>query len=257
MKHSAIAVFAATTLSPVANAYWLMGINNFITTERLDPIVNPGQVSGHVHSVLGGSNFGFNITTEKLLKSHCTSIPIVEDKSSYWFPHLYYQWENGSFTSVDGGAVIYYLFDDKPGTTTAFPPNFRMLSGNPTLRSYDKKNFGQQAITFLCLDFYNHIGGTTKHDFLPRKKCPDGIRAQINFQSCWDGKNLDSEDHQSHVAYKSEGPDSGTCKDPKYPVPLPRIFLEVYWGANRFNDIAPQAKNPDQPFVWVFLFSHF
>lgn len=49
-----------------ANAYWLMGIGetsddlprrvltghaeNFITTERMDPIVNPGTVSGHVHA---------------------------------------------------------------------------------------------------------------------------------------------------------------------------------------------------------------
>jgi len=50
-----------------AHAYWLMGIGmvsslsgfdcylhflaeDFITTERIDPIVNPGKVSGHAHS---------------------------------------------------------------------------------------------------------------------------------------------------------------------------------------------------------------
>lgn len=71
--------------------YWLMGANNFLTTQRVDPVVHPGIVSTHVHSVLGGSNFGLNITTDDLRKSECTSIPILEDKSNYWFPHLYFQ----------------------------------------------------------------------------------------------------------------------------------------------------------------------
>lgn len=232
-----------------AQAYWLMGIENFITTERMDPVVNPGKVSGHVHSVLGGSNFRFNTNTEALRQSECTSIPIPEDKSSYWFPHLYFQWANGSFTSLNGGAVIYYLFSDTPGTTTAFPDNFRMLSGDPTLRTYDPNNYAQQAITFLCLDFN---GVSSRHNELPVKSCPSGIRAQINFPSCWDGKNLDSPDHKSHVAFLSGGPDSGTCSDPKYPVTIPRIFIEVYWASNEFEQMKSHAMNPSQPFVYAY-----
>jgi hypothetical protein len=231
------------------NAYWLMGIENFITTERIDPIVNPGRVSGHVHSVVGGSNFRFNTTTESLRQSECSSIPIPEDKSAYWFPHLYFQWANGSFTSLNGGAVIYYLFSDAPGTTTAFPDDFRMLSGDPTLRTYDPNSHAQQAISYLCLDFN---GVSTRHESLPTQSCPSGIRAQINFPSCWDGKNLDSPDHKSHVAFLSGGPDSGTCSDPKYPVTLPRIFIEVYWGTNEFDNVRSQAMDPSQPFVFSY-----
>lgn len=54
-------------LSTTVNAYWLMGIGqsiadddgmanadfcseNIITTQRIDPVVNPGKVSGHAHS---------------------------------------------------------------------------------------------------------------------------------------------------------------------------------------------------------------
>ena len=37
--------------------------------------------------VLGGSNFRMNSTTTASLRnSECTSMPIVEDKSSYWYP---------------------------------------------------------------------------------------------------------------------------------------------------------------------------
>ncbi|KAJ8461929.1 hypothetical protein ONZ45_g18114 [Pleurotus djamor] len=140
-----------------------------------------------------------------------------------------------------------YLFDDKPGTTTAFPDDFRMLSGDPMLRTYDASSHAQQAVTFLCLDFN---GVTTRHNEIPAKNCPSGIRSQVNFPSCWDGKNVDSPDHKSHVAYQANGPDSGGCKDPKFPVVLPRIFNEIYWSTNAFDNVRSQAKNPSQPFVF-------
>ncbi|XP_006458990.1 hypothetical protein AGABI2DRAFT_191081 [Agaricus bisporus var. bisporus H97] len=237
-------VFAFTAST---QAYWLMGVENFITTERMDPIVNPDKVASHVHSVLGGSNFRFNTNTQALRNSQCTSIPIPEDKSNYWFPLCSSRWSNGSFTSLNGGAVMYYLFDDKPGTTTAFPDDFRMISGDPGLRTYDGNSHAQQAVTFLCLDF---DGQSTRHNSLPSGSCPSGIRAQINFPSCWDGKNVDSPDHKSHVAFLSGGPDSGTCSDPKYPVAVPRIFVEVYWSSHDFESVRSQAMNPSQPFVY-------
>ncbi|TFK39630.1 hypothetical protein BDQ12DRAFT_734950 [Crucibulum laeve] len=230
-----IILAAATALQPV-DAYWLVGVENFITTERLDPVVSPGRISSHVHSsifpdtlefstrlklfsvlVLGGSNFRFNTTTAQLRESDCTSIPIPEDKSNYWFPHLYFQWANGSFTSLDGGAVILSILST-PGLTTAFPDDFRMLSGDPTLRTYDSASYAQQA----------------------------------NFPSCWDGRNLDSLNHKSHVAFRSGGPDQGSCTDPNFPVTLPRIFMEVYWGSNQFDQFRSQAMNTTQPFVFSY-----
>lgn len=245
-RHFMITLFL-TVFVLNTNGYWLMGAGDFITTERIDPIVNPGMPSGHVHSVVGASNFGMTTSTARLRQSQCTSIPIPQDKSNYWFPHLYFQWSNGSFTSLNGGAVIYYLFNDKPGTTTAFPDDFRMLSGDPTLRTYNPNSFAQQAVSYICLDF---SGVSSRHDSLPTKPCPSGIRSQINFPSCWDGKNLDSPDHKSHVAFLSGGPDSGSCSDPKYPVTIPRIFLEVYWSSSDFDKVRSQAMNPDQPFVF-------
>lgn len=40
---------------------------------------------------------------------------------------------------------------------------------------------------------------------LPTGPCPQGLRTQIVFPSCWDGKNLDSSDHQSHMSYPIDG----------------------------------------------------
>ncbi|KAJ6483784.1 hypothetical protein C8R47DRAFT_560585 [Mycena vitilis] len=245
-------LLAAAILSS-ANAYFLFGMKNVITTERLDPIVSPGKVSGHVHTIVGGSNFRATTNTSYLRQSQCTSSPIKEDKSNYWAPTLYFQWKNGSFTSVTGSPVIAscapdYLFSDTAGVTTVFPDDFRMLSGTPTLRSYDSSSYAQQAITFLCLDF---SGTSTRHNELPTTSCPSGVRAQINFPSCWDGVNSDSEDHKSHVAFPSGGPDSGSCTDKNFDKTLPRIFMEMYHDTGSLEQYRSQAMNPSQPFVYA------
>jgi len=243
-----VLVLGALLLAGVqVHGYWLMGANNVLTTQRLDPIVNPGVVGTHVHSVLGGSNFGLELTTASLRESECTSMPIAEDKSNYWYPHMYFWWRNGSFSSLEGNPVIYYLYSDDANATTAFPDDFRMMSGDPALRTSDPSSHAQRAITFLCLDF---DGESERSQELPDRVCPSGIRAEINFPSCWDGKNVDSEDHRSHVAFLSEGPDRGTCSDPNFPVTIPRIFLEVYWYTQGFDDWRDEAMDPDQPFVF-------
>ncbi|KAG6826748.1 hypothetical protein H0H93_016238, partial [Arthromyces matolae] len=120
---------------------------------------------------------------------------------------------------------------------------------DPTLRTYDPTSYAQQAVTFLCLDF---SGTSVRYNSLPPVSCPSGVRAQINFPSCWDGKNTDSVDHKSHVAFLSGGPDSGTCKDPNFPVTLPRIFMEVYWDTVSFDSMRSEAMNSTQPFVFAY-----
>ncbi|KAF5362587.1 hypothetical protein D9757_013318 [Collybiopsis confluens] len=259
--------FALAALSSV-QAYFLVGNRDILVTERLDPIINPGAISGHAHSIVGGSNFGSTLSTASLRNSECTTMPIQEDKSNYWFPHLYFQHKNGSFSSLTVGNVIRYLpvpclrahsfgvdylFNDaengQPNTVKAFPDDFRMISGDMTLRSYNASSYAQQAVTFLCLDFN---GVSTKYNELPPVSCPSGIRAQINFPMCWDGKNLDSSDHKSHVAFPSGGADSGTCNDPNFPVTLPRIFIEGYWATGDFDAIRnTDAMNSTQPYVFA------
>ncbi|KAI7652069.1 WSC-domain-containing protein [Hortaea werneckii] len=55
------------------------------------------------------------------------------------------------------------------------------------------------------------------------------MRAQIAFQSCWDGENLYKTDN-SHVAYLS-GIDNGICP-PSHPVYLPILFMETSYATS-------------------------
>jgi hypothetical protein len=65
--------------------------------------------------------------------------------------------------------------------------------------------------------------------------CKDDLRGQIVFPSCWDGKNVDSPDHKSHMAYP-DGIDNGECPD-SHPVRVPTIFYEVWNVVKPFNDL--------------------
>lgn len=79
----------------------------------------------------------------------------------------------------------------------AFPEGFRMLAGDPGLRSFSD-TVQQNAVSFACLGT-----STAQTSGFPDIKCPDGLRAQIFFPSCWNGVDLDSADHKSHVVYPS------------------------------------------------------
>lgn len=53
------------------------------------------------------------------------------------------------------------------------------------------------------------------------------MRAQVFFPSCWDGKNLDSDDHKSHMSYPIGAYNDGYCPD-THPVHLISLFYELF-----------------------------
>ena len=62
-----------------------------LTECRADPIVSPGVAASHVHTIMGASNFGLDVTGEQLRKSNCTTALPKADLSSYWVPKLYFK----------------------------------------------------------------------------------------------------------------------------------------------------------------------
>ncbi len=118
-----------------------------------------------------------------------------------------------------------------------FPPGFRMLSGNagarafdPNTMTYGNRTYGStpvsNRVSFACLDSSSPYPETPGFNIT---SCDEGLRAQIHFQTCWDGVNLYKSD-QSHVDYLS-GMDNGICS-PTHPVLLPHLFFEVIYSVN-------------------------
>ncbi|KAL6708576.1 hypothetical protein ACN47E_002557 [Coniothyrium glycines] len=211
-----------------------------LVRERLDPIVNPGAVSSHVHQIAGGGGFNATMSYEDARAAKCSSCMIKEDMSNYWTPELYVKHKDGIFepvpvvgdgNDVNGGMTVYYLQrrgDDPNELLHAFPKDFRMLAGDPFKRSLDS-DLAFKAISFNCLGSEN-----PESNSIPPYNCPGGLRAQVFFPACWDGINVDSSDHKSHMSYPSGGEyNTGPCPS-SHPVHLISLFYEVHYDTNRY-----------------------
>ncbi|TGZ81697.1 WSC-domain-containing protein [Ascodesmis nigricans] len=231
---------AALTMIPTANAFFRMSCDGPLVRDRADPIVNPGAVAGHLHTVVGGNAFDFTMDGKKSRTSTCTSCAAVQDKSNYWVPDLWVKAKNGSFHPVGhNGMLIYYLQRIGPNKDelVPFPDDFRMLAGNPMLRSYTNTE-AQNAISFACLG-----GGVPESNSIPNVKCPGGLRAQVFFPSCWDGKNGDSPDHKSHVSYPVGNHEHGACP-PSHPKRFISLFFEILFSVKEWDSEWVNGKHP-------------
>lgn len=192
-----------------------------------------------------------NATYQSLLNSRCTTCEVGTDKSAYWSPTLYYRYPNGSFYEVHhNGAVVYYLGrGPNVNKTVPFPKGFMMLSGDKSARSYDNTTMTwgntrwpgrpiADRVSFNCIDDI-----IVEKNWMHDTNCKYGMRAQIHFQSCWNGRDLYKADN-SHVAYQS-GIDEGICP-PSHPVQIPHIFLEVFYDV---------ILVPDRSDEGLFVFS--
>lgn len=222
-----------------------------LVIDRIDPLVNPGQVpSTHVHQIVGGNSFNASMdpaTHDLPTESTCTSCTFSEDFSNYWTAVLYFRARNGTYKRVPqfvseglraiGGITVYYIppYDGKT-KVTAFKPGFRMLVGDALLRSKSK----DPKVCHRCMqktgDASNIECSPPDTQALPKGFCEGGIRTVITFPTCWDGKNLDSPDHESHVAYPSSGNfDSGGSCPSTHPVKIPQVMYEVMWDVSAKN----------------------
>lgn len=55
-----IALVGALVASQSISAFFRMPCDNPLIVERADPIISPGAISGHTHTIAGGSNFSLN-----------------------------------------------------------------------------------------------------------------------------------------------------------------------------------------------------
>ncbi|KAJ2901230.1 hypothetical protein MKZ38_002094 [Zalerion maritima] len=244
-------VLATTSLLSQAHAFFRMPCGAPVAVERLDPIVSDGGVSGHEHTVMGGNAFNSTMTYEDTQLSTCSTCKVEFDKSNYWVPSLWYVYQNGSVTPVTqvGGATVYYLqrSDDKDPNydegLLAFPEGFMMIAGDYSRRTYNESSLEDQAVSYACLGGSGPETGT-----IPSENCPNGLRSQVFFPSCWDGESHDSDDHKSHMAYPSLM-NNGYCPD-SHPHRFVSIFYEVMWSIDEWADMWWDGPNGDgHPFV--------
>lgn len=109
-----------------------------------------------------------------------------------------------------------------------------MIAGDASRNTYNASLFDNQAVSWVCLDYNNPgVNGKETPGF-PTTNCPDGMRGQVFFPSCWDGVNLDSANHRDHVAYPIQNYNGGDCPS-SHPVKLVSLFYEQIFSTGGFN----------------------
>ncbi len=188
-----------------------------------DPIVYPGQPgAGHLHTFLGNDQANASSTADSLMgsgNSTCTGGTL--NRTSYWMPTLI-DTRTGQ-PMVPTESVFYYklgYLGVKAGSVRSFPKGLRMIAGDPGNTSPIKSgNAGLECVS-----------GGGHQPAMPSCPVGDDLNLSVIFPQCWDGVNLDSPDHQSHMAYAT-----GKGCPSTHPVPLPEIALNVHYKISEPN----------------------
>ncbi|KAF2476613.1 uncharacterized protein BDR25DRAFT_252744 [Lindgomyces ingoldianus] len=270
MQWATLAAAALLAQNVAAQGNMLRFACSQLVVERTDPLVNPGmKFTPHLHQIVGGNSF--NVTMDPAMDmaaaSTCTSCTFKEDTSNYWTAVMFFHHKNGSYHRVrqvgnggpqgklvnKGGLDVYYI---PSGKVTAFKKGFRMLAGSATNTADSKVSKGN-----ICHRCWT---STNEDNFVGSAPCSGSdtvaipmdpkckmIRQTIIFPTCWDGKNLDSPDHASHVAYgQGSGATGGGACPSTHPTKLPQVMYELMWNVTEFSDKSMWPTDGSNPFVY-------
>lgn len=170
-------------------------------------IVTPGVDNGaqHTHDYVGNVSTDNQSTNESLLAANTTCRN--GDKSTRYWPVLRALGQEEFDADQRGGGLdlnvgkiltpvsVQITFKGNPTSKVVPAPQFlRIITGNARVGGVDP-NAG-----WTCTGFENRQL-TDKYPL-----CPRGSRVVrvFDFQSCWDGANIDSANHRTHVAFPQE-----------------------------------------------------
>jgi hypothetical protein len=189
-----------------------------------DPIVFPGQPGvSHLHTFFGNTGTNANSTATSLATTgNSTCRGGTVNRSAYWVPTMIDTRTGAPVKPKDAG---FYYKTPSPSTVQVLPAGLRMIAGDP-------KN--TQIPTAGGLYEFKCIGSAAANALvgLSIQNCPSGseLWQVVIFPQCWDGANLDSPDHKSHMAY----PNNGMCPV-THPVRVPVITLNVVYTITEDN----------------------
>jgi predicted outer membrane protein len=191
-------------------------------------IVAPGKPNGaqHMHDYIGSTATDNSTEAGDLLASDTNCD--LDNRSTFYWPVLRDTSQVGPDDNQDGGGldgnvgeiiepaqVVMQFLGNPTGPVSPMPQLLRVITGDAKAVTNGPDNVRAQ---WTCRGFEDRV--TTQYPL-----CPEGSRLLrvLDFPSCWDGENLDSEDHRSHITFPDE--DSGACPQDTVAVPKLRMIL--------------------------------
>ncbi|CAM5732454.1 hypothetical protein SFUMM280S_04910 [Streptomyces fumanus] len=187
-----------------------------------DPVTYPAQPgSSRDHTFLGNTSTDAHSTTASLYGG-ATTCRTPGDSSAYWMPSLY----DGDEKILPAGpqALSYKAGVTDYTSVRPFPKGLRFVVGSPLQSAEDFRGHGGWVAGWEC--------GDSSHNVDIPRTCPAGtqLTLRVRAPSCWDGRYLDTPDHQSHMAYPVVAPGTGAGVCPaSHPVALPMLEFGMAW----------------------------
>ena len=203
-----------------------------------DPVIYFGKPgAAHLHHVWGNRLFDASLTPERLLASastNCNDTPFSFNRSSYWMPALVH--DSGEVIRPDLISVYYKRKTRaspfcQPGNIAfmgeceALPNRIKFVFGWDQLRPTAKV----RGASWYC------TGGSGGHfpdlDTVFQSGCKAGdlLIANTIAPNCWNGRDLDSTDHRSHMAYGDYGDDGRPRCPATHPKLIPQQENKAQW----------------------------
>lgn len=182
-----------------------------------DPIVAPNMPGGsHSHDFFGNRSTNSGSTYETLVANKVTTCNRTGDTAAYWSPSL-----------LIGGQILqptrinaYYRTGGKdPASIQAFPAGLKVVAGNSKATAPQDL----RVVSWGCAS-PEMVKPTTEPPTCPFDGKQNGLKLRIHLPDCWNGRDLDSPDHASHMAYSRRGACPAT-----HPVPVPAITMNVVY----------------------------
>jgi hypothetical protein len=225
-----------------------------------DPIVYPGQPGkSHLHQFYGNTAANAYSTYESLRTTGGSTCFSPLNRSAYWMPALLDG--KGNVVRPDYVAVYYKRTPSSnpkvsdptnpeyEGMGIPLPNGLRFIFGfdmlNPSAPVTGQRYFNCDGPTAVP-GIYANLAIALSH-------CPAGNRvgAVISAPECWDGKNLDSANHRSHVAYTGTGIYNGQAyyKCPTgYPFVIPTFTIGAWYTIAQGDDTSKWHYSSDEMF---------
>jgi hypothetical protein len=197
-----------------------------------DAILFPGSPGrSHNHTYIGNRRTDATTTPASLLGGS-TTCEDPADSSTYWVPTLYEA--NRHVNPLTG--IVYYVRRTRD-RVAPMPAGLKIVAGNQSAKKRQSKNI----VAWSC----GGVGG--KPRFHAIRQCEDDqlLQLQVNFPSCWNGRDLDSPNHRSHMKYSVKG----RCPA-SHPVAVPTIALILlYPPTSRFARVVSGKFGAHADFV--------
>ena len=213
-----------------------------------DPIVYPGQPGkAHLHTFFGNTGLNAFTTPESIQTGNSTCAGGTLNRSSYWMPSVI---DTRYGQPIAPPSILAYYkgtyFFDMSSLVEPVPIGLRMISG-----SAKNTDPATSAAKYICFGPAGENPGhsATIPDAIAKGTCKPGGSLQISvaFPHCWDGVNLDSPNHASHMAYpeQDQTPPFAFHCPATHPRVLPNMSFNVGYPIRAEDDVSAWRLSSD------------